>query len=170
MMNQELGAGALTADVLDSVFEMWWPKLEEKVKKVLSNIQGPAKQSVRSERDILEEILARVRATPSVAPRAGIHPEALEDLLDTYERLMVEVSHLSPEARGELLEIVEQLRRPVDHIVSRAAFEEDVSPMRRERLTAMRHRFLAGMEPQLPALSEGTIEKDKPSKRVNRPR
>ena len=38
MMNQELGAGALTADVLDSVFEMWWPKLEEKVKKVLSNI------------------------------------------------------------------------------------------------------------------------------------
>jgi hypothetical protein len=43
MMNQELGTGALTSDVFDSVFDMWWPKLEEKVKKIMAPVQGTAK-------------------------------------------------------------------------------------------------------------------------------
>ena len=65
MMNQELGATALASDVLDSVFDMWWPKLEDDVKKVMSSVKPPVKRSVRSERDILEEVLERVRVGPS---------------------------------------------------------------------------------------------------------
>jgi hypothetical protein len=139
MMNQELGSQALTADVFDSVFDMWWPKLEEKVRKIMANVQRPGKQSVRSERDILEEILARVRIAPSTSPRS-IHPGALEDLVETYERLMVEVSHLDPDARGDLLEILEHLKRPVDHIVRRVGFDENTPSVRRERIARLRQR------------------------------
>lgn len=171
MMNQELGPQALTSDVLDSVFEMWWPKLEEKVKKITANVQEPAKQSTRSERDILEEILARVRAVPPVPSRMGVHPVALEDLLDTYTRLMIEISHLPAEARGELVEIADHLRGPIDHIVRRVGLDSDEdSPMRRERLDMLRRRFAREVELQLPSPTEDTEQKGKPNKRVHRTR
>lgn len=171
MMNQELGPQALTSDVFDSVFDMWWPKLEEKVKKIMANVHGPAKQSVRSERDILEEILARVRVTPPMASRRSIHPGALEDLLETYTRLMMELTHLPPEARGELVEIADRLRTPIDHIVERASIDEDeMSPTRRERLQHLRRRSLREEEPQLPIPPEILEEKDKPNKRAHRTR
>jgi hypothetical protein len=171
MMNQELGSQALTSDVLESVFEMWWPKLEDKVKKIMASAQVPAKQGVRSERDILEEILARVRAVPPIPSRMGVHPGALEDLLDTYARLMLEVSHLPPEARGELVEIADRLRMPIDHIVGRVGIDSDeLSPGRRERLDMLRRRLTHEDEFQLPLATEDTEHKGKAGKRVRRTR
>ena len=66
MINNTLGEESLEPEVLVSVFEMWWPKLEEKVNSVLADLQNPGRIQVRSERDILEEILARVRSTSHV--------------------------------------------------------------------------------------------------------
>jgi len=58
MMNGELAEAALPADVLDSVFEMWWPKLEEQVGKELEGHGESDDERRRSERDLLEEVLA----------------------------------------------------------------------------------------------------------------
>jgi hypothetical protein len=38
MINSELGDVALANDVLDSAFEMWWPRLEEQVGRELSRL------------------------------------------------------------------------------------------------------------------------------------
>jgi lambda repressor-like predicted transcriptional regulator len=46
----------LSNDTLESVFEMWWPKLEEKISKILQT-EIKTTQKKRTERDLLEEIL-----------------------------------------------------------------------------------------------------------------
>lgn len=59
--------GALDAMVLDSVFEMWWPKIKEKVDTILQSTPHKDKPALRSERELLEEILklSRVAARSS---------------------------------------------------------------------------------------------------------
>lgn len=60
MINSELGDTALSSDVLDSVFDMWWAKLEEKIE---AELKAPNKkqEDIRTERDILEEVLKLTR-------------------------------------------------------------------------------------------------------------
>jgi hypothetical protein len=65
MMNGELADMALPPDVLDSVFEMWWPKLEEQVRKELEGGDESEDEARRSERDLLEEVLALTRRLAS---------------------------------------------------------------------------------------------------------
>lgn len=61
MMNDELGESKLAPDVLENVFEMWWPKLEEQIKKELAATNGVDHTSRRADRDMLEEVLALTR-------------------------------------------------------------------------------------------------------------
>jgi hypothetical protein len=65
MINQELGPLALAPNVLESVFEMWWPKLDKQIKELMSSHKQPTKKSSRTDRDILEEILDRIRLLPT---------------------------------------------------------------------------------------------------------
>jgi hypothetical protein len=170
MMNQELSAAALASDVLDSVFEMWWPKLEEKVTKIVSSDRKLPKQAVRSERDILEEILARLRAAPLGSSSEAIHPGAIRDLVEGYDRLMFEVARLSPEARESLGEVVERLRMPLEYIARRTRVDDDVASLaRRERLEVLRRRAIADEVADEEA-TEVVAPKPKPNKRVHRTR
>lgn len=57
MINTELGDAGLTPDVLDSVFEMWWPKLEQQVSDRLQQTTEADESARRPDRDLLEEIL-----------------------------------------------------------------------------------------------------------------
>lgn len=68
MINSELGDAAATDDVLDSAFEMWWPRLEKEVKSLLTLAGGQRSAPHRSERELLEEVLALTR---SIARRAA---------------------------------------------------------------------------------------------------
>lgn len=131
MMNQQLGPTALPADVLESVYEMWWPRLEEQVKKEMASTKSPTRHAVRSERDILEEILARVRATPALVPH--IHPEALEDLADGLQRLEMHARRAPPEARLGLDAVVQSLQAPIAHILRRSGLVQELPETRRQR-------------------------------------
>ena len=64
MINKELADSGLADDVLDEVFEMWWPRLEEQVQKLLENFEERPSPMPRSERDLLEEILELTRSLP----------------------------------------------------------------------------------------------------------
>jgi hypothetical protein len=46
---------------LDAAFNMWWPKLEERVEEISSAVQPPS-EPLRSERDLLEEIVENTRS------------------------------------------------------------------------------------------------------------
>jgi hypothetical protein len=86
LINSELGDAAATDDVLNSAFEMWWPRLEKEVKTLLAFTGGQRSAPHRSERELLEEVLALTRSIAQRTargwgttdgahlPRAGVRP------------------------------------------------------------------------------------------------
>lgn len=84
-VNRELGESALAPDVLDKVFEMWWPVLEAEVEKQIASISVDTGAGRRSERDLLEEVLAISRNLNSREGGRSTRPiarMAIEDLLE----------------------------------------------------------------------------------------
>lgn len=86
-INNSLTEGKLEDKVFDEVFEMWWPKLEAKIQKILES-NKVENVSVRNDRDILEEVLALARLTARQTalserhnPKTKYNPEAFERLV-----------------------------------------------------------------------------------------
>lgn len=115
MMNAELGEQALTPGVLDSVFEMWWPKLEAQVAAELAR-KPLAPSTVRSERELLEEILGLTRSLTR-SSRESISHAALEDLDQAYADLLRASD--GEEVSDDIKTAVKDLSMPVRHILSR---------------------------------------------------
>lgn len=114
-LNSGLGEQRLDDAVLASVFEMWWPKLNERVSKILErHAAKPAgTASTRSDREILEEVLqlARLNSSTSVnSPRGErgdrFDPSALmhtlRNILDlcNYARAEGNYQEITPLIRG----------------------------------------------------------------------
>lgn len=82
-INVELGDSKLPDDTLNSVFDMWWPKLEAQVIGILSSHKEKQPVELRSEREILEEILGLVRiisksnSSQKITARGGIGKSSL---------------------------------------------------------------------------------------------
>lgn len=62
-INNSESESKLDQEILNDVFEMWWPKLEEKIKTILESDKNSSKAAKRSERDMLEEILDLTRVS-----------------------------------------------------------------------------------------------------------
>jgi hypothetical protein len=79
-INQLLGDDRLDDTVLNTVFDMWWPKLDEQVKSIIQkhNSKSGIKEELRNEREILEEILALTR----MAARRTKGSKTSDDSLD----------------------------------------------------------------------------------------
>lgn len=60
-LNRALDTEKLEEKVLHDVFEMWWPRLEEKITSILDKNQNIDESDLRTDRDILEEILSLSR-------------------------------------------------------------------------------------------------------------
>jgi hypothetical protein len=58
-LNNALGDSALPASHIDEAFEVWWPKLEERMNNLPSD--AASAKPTRPDRELLEEILAVVR-------------------------------------------------------------------------------------------------------------
>jgi hypothetical protein len=77
--------------VIDEVFEMWWPKLESKISKILEE-QKVENKALREDRELLDEILAIVRFTAknSTSPtksklgKANYDVEKFESLVSSF--------------------------------------------------------------------------------------
>ncbi|WP_439820851.1 TIR domain-containing protein [Pseudomonas sp. HLG18] len=80
VINGRLGEQKLPVKTLDSVFEKWWPDLEERINEILSSItivDGP----VRNDREVLDEILLLTRSTRQAS---RLPTKALEELLESF--------------------------------------------------------------------------------------
>jgi hypothetical protein len=116
MINVELAENGLDNAVLDEVFEMWWPRLESEVAEVLkkSRQEGQA----RSERDLLEEILALTRSTASVREdRDDINPAAIADMMESFAKLANEIAETGSD---RLMDAIIELQKPVEYISKRS--------------------------------------------------
>lgn len=86
-VNSALQDQKLEDKVLDEVFEMWWPKLEQRINRILDQ-KKVENTSIRSDREILEELLeiSRINAKNLSARNKGKHignynPDELERLV-----------------------------------------------------------------------------------------
>ncbi len=64
-INQALGELALDAPVLDAVYEKWWPDLEKDINDVLKEQHQLDRAVLRTDRELLEEVLNTVRVLNS---------------------------------------------------------------------------------------------------------
>jgi hypothetical protein len=116
-INSELGDQALTDEVLDSVFEMWWPKLEEKCKTVLTSSKPSRSEKIRSERDLLEEVLATTRSIAKSSTMSGrrIQPRAGKDLVNRFRELIQMC--INDDASLNILTLISSMEPPTMHIL-----------------------------------------------------
>jgi hypothetical protein len=116
MMNAELGEAALAADVLDSVFEMWWPRLSEEVNAELKQRVPQPDEASRTERDMLEEVLslARTMSRDGRMRRLDMDHPVYDDLTTGCMNLFRTLSAkpIDDETREALRRIV----RPLDYL------------------------------------------------------
>lgn len=132
MINAELGDNGLAPDVLDSVFDMWWPKLKETVEAIMKENSNSNEKNVRSERDILEEVLELTRAAHLAKERPTgkdkrINPQAVFDLVNGMLKVSMEVQAISEtHTTYKLIEELDSLLLPIKHIVNRVDSSEDL--------------------------------------------
>lgn len=93
-INKQSGETALEVTVLNNVFEKWWPELDQKVKEVLSQAPRDTMGKVRTDRELLEEILTLARQIPQLGiphspyrPIAKIYSERDEQILADVMRM-----------------------------------------------------------------------------------
>lgn len=130
MMNSELGDLALGNDVLDSVFEMWWPKLNEKIEAELSKAVSSARSSdLRPERDLLEEILSLTRDLSIVKSKRRDKDEVIN--FDALEFIARRIEEIAIEAREignpRLIELIDDLIRPFEYIIESIRSDAPIS-------------------------------------------
>lgn len=93
MMNAELGDAALGSEVLEGVFEMWWPQLDSRVRAILDGAPAARaeKGGNRDPKDLLEELLVLTRGLAvsgaTVRQTSVLGPRVLRDLADGWRRL-----------------------------------------------------------------------------------
>ena len=120
-INAAAGESRLETTIFDSVFDMWWPKLEEDIAAILKSTGKGVKKELRSERDILEELLDLTRMNASRAARPRIAERAVVDLVEALDELQYILRHENEEIA---LRILKRLDRPLRHICMESGVPE----------------------------------------------
>lgn len=150
-INSAAGDARLDSAVLDTVFEMWWPKLEEQVATILKSHNKGAKKEKRSDRDILEELLELTRLSTTRPPRPSrISPRAVMELVESLDELGFILAR-QPDDIG--IRILHRIERPIRHLCIEAGMPEAY-----ERFRMLRGR----REPLEPELEKRITEADDP--------
>ena len=117
VINGRISENKLPQKTLDAVFEKWWPDLEERINQILAEV-GEPEEPVRSDRELLEEILQLSRVASRSPIRSGIAPAAIQELLSHYIAL-----HEQEVARSgshqDSLDHLQRMDKPLAYIVKR---------------------------------------------------
>jgi len=104
-INKALGENALELGVLEKVYEKWWPDLKSQVADVMKNEEHEEESELRSNREILEEVLSLTRSinedieNPGLRSKYSVIPE-----LDLPVRAIVELKKANILRLGELVQ------------------------------------------------------------------
>lgn len=119
-INNETGERKLPAKTLDSVFEKWWPELETTISQILDET-GEPEEPIRSDRDLLEEILQLSRRmTSQPAMRRKLPPAVFGELLRNY--ITLHDSQVAQQGGYQTtLDLLKKMHRSVDYLTRRYA-------------------------------------------------
>lgn len=134
-INNVAGDSKLDTAVLDSVFEMWWPRLEEQVLEILASDGVRKEEGKRSDRDILEEILELNRMNSTrVSHSPHISRRAVSEIMEFLEEMSFVIDH----EHGDIgFSLHKRLEKPMRHLCMAAEVPELYERYRRR----MRDRY-----------------------------
>jgi hypothetical protein len=81
-INGRLQDGKLAPKTLEAVFDKWWPDLSDKIFAILGKEDAP-NAPIRSDRELLEEILMLARNADTPSRGNSINPRALIDIANS---------------------------------------------------------------------------------------
>jgi len=122
-INNTGGESKLDAAVLNDVFEMWWPKLELKVNEILRTHVVNNDNAVRSEREILEEVLELTRLNSKRIPRRNENTK--ESILMLIELIQQMQYRSMKNGSKESIMLLDEISRPL----KRLCFDLDMPEM-----------------------------------------
>lgn len=116
-INSVAGDAKLESAVLDSVFEMWWPRLEKQISEIISTHAQHDEEPRRSDRDIIEEILQLTRASISqVNSPSRIHRHHIEEIVHS----LIQISMMCGSRGGLSHEMLKHIEQPLRHLCHEA--------------------------------------------------
>ena len=118
-INGCLGDQKLAQKTLDAVFVKWWPDLESEIKETM-NESPSSDKPIRSEREILEELLqlARRDHMHRTGSRNMISPRAVKDLLVSHMELHDQQANRNG-GYQDALDALRGMHRPIQHIAGK---------------------------------------------------
>ena len=117
VINGRIGDNKLPQKTLDTVFEKWWPDLKDKIDRILAHAAEP-EQPIRSDRELLEEILQLSRIASRSPARSRLSPVAIQELLSHYIALHDRQVDRTGDYQ-DTLDYLQKMHKPVGHIVRR---------------------------------------------------
>ncbi len=114
VINTQLGEHKLPQKTLDLVFDKWWPDLEIKIKDILKDVQK-TDQPIRSDRELLEEILLLNRESIRRVVRPNIPTRAIVELLQSF----IELHNNQADEDGgyqDALDTMAKMKKPLEFI------------------------------------------------------
>lgn len=131
-INNAAGDNKLDDTVLESVFDMWWPKLDASIKSILTNHSNNTHEvTLRSDREIIEEILSLTRlsttSTHSAARRilhSSISPKAIQEILDTINSTLDSLT-INQDC-SYIADDLAYLSRPIEHIIQNLNYDSSI--------------------------------------------
>ena len=139
-INNAGGDSKLEESILDEVFDMWWPRLEEQVNQILQAHQNVDEGDHRTERDLLEEILELTRlSTRRTRGEIEYSPRAMADLVETVGELSLAIEHEDFD-RAHML--CDRLDRPIRQMCREPGLRQlyDIGRLRMRRRRPMEER------------------------------
>lgn len=124
-INNSESDSKLDQEIINEVFDMWWPKLEKQIKDILDSDKDSSKPTKRTERDMLEEILDLTRVS---AKRHTIRPRtnslAIQFLIDKSFELIYLLNRQYGIKDEKIMKYVEEIRPIVMEITDESGNTE----------------------------------------------
>ena len=122
VINDCLEEEKIKPKILDTAFEKFWPDLESEVVGILGT-PVELDKPIRSDREILEEILSLSRRQESVSRRligVSISPQAIDDLLRAFITMHDEQASQNGDYQYTL-DLLKEMHKPVEYIIRKVA-------------------------------------------------
>ncbi len=134
-INFESKEDKLDSETLHTSFEMWWPRLENDIEKIMAGSDRQKKEK-RTDRDILEEILLLQRQTNLIKDNSTtvvnqhvttfVNRRMAVDLIYAYQRIAREICNLPYDPNIlPLLTPLEDVYKAVKYVIEHGDFPVD---------------------------------------------
>jgi hypothetical protein len=122
-INSRLQEGKLAQKTLEAVFEKWWPDLLDTVASILGKEEAPV-EPIRSDRDLLEEVLLLTRRANSSSRSASLNPKALIEVVESLVAVHGQQVHRQGSYQ-DALDLLKPMQGPLGYLLRHVRREGD---------------------------------------------